>query len=152
MKPEFEHGGYYGSAEVSVADNMVHGRLLFIRDVVTYAASTPQELELAFQEAVDDYLETCKELGDEPNIPFKGTFNVRFSPEMHRDCVFAAIADDVSLNDWVKSACRQKLDRQPVEIHHHHHETKVIMRHEETVPLTPGWGADNGQESVWQSH
>jgi predicted HicB family RNase H-like nuclease len=64
MKHKFEYQGYYGSAEVSVEDNLLHGHLLFIKDVVSYAAKTPADLEQAFKEAVEDYLATCAELGD----------------------------------------------------------------------------------------
>lgn len=69
MNPAFEYKGYVGSAEINVVDNILHGRLLFITDLVTYAADSPKALQAAFEAAVEDYLQTCAELGDEPNIP-----------------------------------------------------------------------------------
>lgn len=111
MKPAFEYKGYLGSAEVSLEDNILHGKLLYITDVISYAADSPKELEAAFRTAVDEYLETCEECGDEPNVPFKGVFNVRLGPELHRACALAAEHAGTSLNDWVKGACQAKIDR-----------------------------------------
>lgn len=76
MTPIFEYKGYSGSAEISIADNLLHGRLLFIRDIVTYAAENPRALQAAFEEAVDDYLRTCVELGDNPDNPAQGTAKI----------------------------------------------------------------------------
>lgn len=101
MKPSFEYKGYFGSAEVNVIDNILHGKLMFITDLVTYVADSPKALKTSFEEAVDDYLQTCAELGDEPNVPFKGTFNVRIGPERHRNATLASIQQSISLNDWV---------------------------------------------------
>ena len=101
MKPVFEYKGYLGSAEVNVVDNIVYGKLLFITDVVTYASNDPKNLKTAFEEAVDDYLKTCSEFGDEPNTPFKGTFNVRVGPDRHRKIALASNQQSTSLNDWI---------------------------------------------------
>jgi predicted HicB family RNase H-like nuclease len=51
------HKGYCGSIEVSKEDECLHGKLLFIRDLVTYEATSPEALEQAFRDAVDFYLE-----------------------------------------------------------------------------------------------
>lgn len=124
MKPAFEYKGYFGSAEVNLNDNILHGKLMFIKDVVTYVADSPRALKIAFEEAVDDYLQTCIELGDEPDVPFKGTFNVRIGPERHRNATLAAARLDISLNDLVVRALDDFLDRgskrlQPVSVNIH---------------------------------
>jgi len=36
-----------------------------------------KSLRKAFEEAVEDYLQTCREQGKEPEHPFKGSFNIR---------------------------------------------------------------------------
>ncbi len=101
MKPAFEYKGYLGSAEVNIVDNVVHGKLLFITDIVTYISDDIKKLKSAFEEAVDDYIQTCAELGDEPNIPFKGTFNVRVGPDRHKKAALASTQQNKSLNDWI---------------------------------------------------
>ena len=52
----FTHRGYEGSREYSVADNVYHGKIMHIDDLVTYEANTLGELKAAFEDAVDDYL------------------------------------------------------------------------------------------------
>lgn len=134
MKPAFEYKGYCGSAEVSVEDNILVGRLLFIQDVVSYAANTPVELEAAFKEAVDDYLKTCAEIGDVPDQPFKGTFNVRVGQDRHRNAALAALRQGISLNEWVCRAIDEHLapeQAQPITNHvtvHYHVEQSAEQR------------------------
>jgi predicted HicB family RNase H-like nuclease len=99
-----EYKGYFGSAEVDVEGNALVGKLLFMRDVITYSATTPKGLQKAFREAVDDYLETCKELGSEPDTPCKGTFNVRIGPELHRQVALIARSKGKGLNEFVRDA------------------------------------------------
>lgn len=93
---------YVGSTEISVEDNILHGRLLYIKDLVTYEADSPQALEEAFKEAVDYYIDDCKSDGVNPDIPFKGSFNVRIPPETHRALAFSANSKGCTLNEYVK--------------------------------------------------
>ena len=104
-----EYNGYYGTVEYSSEDHCLYGKLAFIRDLVNYEATTVNQLEKAFKAAVDDYLLDCKQQGRKPNLPFKGTFNVRVSPELHRQAVIAA--GDQSLNSFVSVAIKEKLER-----------------------------------------
>ena len=62
------------------------------------------ELEHSFVEAVDDYLETCRELEKEPNRFYKGVFNVRTSKELHRDLAVMAEKKKMKLNELVNRA------------------------------------------------
>ncbi len=55
--------GYQGSVETALADGVVHGKILFIADLVSYEAQTLPELRQAFEEAVVDYVATCKSIG-----------------------------------------------------------------------------------------
>lgn len=96
-----KYKGYVGSVEVDLEANLLFGKLLHIRDLVNYEAQNPADLKLAFEEAVDDYLEDCVEQGVEPDTPFKGQFNVRIAPKLHRELAFAARRDDRTLNDYV---------------------------------------------------
>src|ERR1700726_3887523 len=95
MNKQFEYQGYIGSAEVDIENGLLFGRLLFIRDAITYNAATVEELKDAFHEAVDDYLAACEEDGSEPDVPCKGSFNVRVGPERHRKVAIAARNQDV---------------------------------------------------------
>jgi len=60
MSTMLEYKGYLGSVEYSDADEVLHGRLEFIRDLVTYEDMDARSLKAAFHEAVDDYLALCE--------------------------------------------------------------------------------------------
>lgn len=96
--------GYHGSVEVSLEDDCLHGKLLFINDLVTYEADRPAALQSAFESSVDNYLETCEAEGIPADRPFSGTFNVRTSAEQHRALAIVAASRGTSLNDIVKES------------------------------------------------
>lgn len=108
MKSELQYKGYVGSVEVDLVGDAIVGRLMFITDVITYSAATPAGIEAAFREAVDDYLAMCADLGDEPDAPFKGSFNVRVGPELHREAALCARREGIKLNEWVADAIRAR--------------------------------------------
>ena len=62
--------GYLGTVECSFEDNCLFGRLLHVNDLVNFEADSPEALHQSFEEAVDDYLETCKQLRKEPDKAF----------------------------------------------------------------------------------
>ncbi len=104
-----KYKGYLGTIEPDIEDGSLFGKLAFIRDLVTYESGTLKGLEKEFQLSVDGYLQSCKELGREPNLPFKGTFNVRTGAELHRAAVIAS--GEQSLNAFVCEAIKEKLER-----------------------------------------
>lgn len=55
--------GYRGSVEVSAEDDCLHGKLLFVNDLVTYEAVSPAALNQAFRDAVDFYIQKCSQEG-----------------------------------------------------------------------------------------
>lgn len=79
-----EYKGYIGKVEFDDEANLFHGEVINLRDVITFAGETVQELRHAFEESIEDYLAFCAERGEEPERPFSGTFTVRISPELHR--------------------------------------------------------------------
>ena len=97
-----KYKGYLGTVEPDFENNVLYGKLAFIRDLVTYEASTLAELEQEFKTSVDLYLQSCVEDGKEPDTPFKGVFNVRLDPELHRR---GADYPDQSCTAWT-SGCR----------------------------------------------
>ena len=100
-----KYKGYEGTAELDMTRGVCRGKILLINDLVTYESSEIASLQKEFEAAVDDYIETCVELGREPQVTFKGQFNVRVSPKLHRELTVRAVHDNVSLNDVVNRAC-----------------------------------------------
>ena len=82
MSNVIQYKGYFTNVEYSQEDQILFGKIEGIRDLVTFECENAGEVEQAFKEAVDDYLEFCEEEGKDPNKSFSGSFNVRVSPEL----------------------------------------------------------------------
>lgn len=108
-----QYNSYTARVELDEDAGLFHGQVLGIRDVVTFQGESVNELVQAFHDSVDDYLEFCKERGEEPDKPFSGNFLVRVSPELHRAASIEAEVSGVSLNQWVSKAIEANL-KQPV--------------------------------------
>jgi predicted HicB family RNase H-like nuclease len=65
---------YIGTVEYSEEGNCLFGRIAGIRDIISYEGESVAEIRKAFEEAVDDYLAHCAEVGKEPNKPYSGQF------------------------------------------------------------------------------
>ncbi|RLA57563.1 MAG: type II toxin-antitoxin system HicB family antitoxin [Gammaproteobacteria bacterium] len=104
-----EYKGYVGSVEFSKKDLCMYGKLLYIRDLVTYEAATAKQLVIAFESAINDYLDTCNSLCKKPDMPFKGSLNIRLGTELHRGAALAALSNGVKINEFVKQAVSEKL-------------------------------------------
>lgn len=109
MNNMLNHKGYFGSVHYSQDDRIFHGKVEFIRALISYEGTDVDGLEMAFQEAVDDYLELCAEQNTQPEQPFKGSFNVRTGAELHRQAVLHAQQTGINLNRVVVEALKQYL-------------------------------------------
>jgi len=96
--------GFTGSAEVSIKDNCIFGKILFINDLVTYESGSMDKIKREFQAAVDDYIATCEELNIVPYKSFSGSFNIRIGPEYHQKLALYATKKDQKINTIVKDA------------------------------------------------
>ena len=56
---------------------------------------------MAFEEAVDDYLETCAKLGRPPQKPYSGKLSLRLEPALHASVAVKAELANKSINQWV---------------------------------------------------
>jgi predicted HicB family RNase H-like nuclease len=101
-KDMMEYKGYFGAAHYSDDDQVFFGKLEYIRDLVSYEGVDVKSLQKAFKEAVDDYLAVCEKTGKEPERPFKGTFNIRIDPELHKRLVETATDQGITLNAYIK--------------------------------------------------
>jgi predicted HicB family RNase H-like nuclease len=107
MSDVMEYKGYCGSVEYSVADNILFGKVLGITGLISYEGESVQALQQDFEGAVDDYLEMCAENNEEPQKSYKGSFNVRVSPELHRSLAIYSFSRGQTLNSTVEEAIKQ---------------------------------------------
>lgn len=101
--------GFAARVEYSEDDECFVGHIAGIRDVIGFHGESVGELRAVFKEAVDDYLDTCKKLGREPNRPYSGQFRLRLEPELHARAAMSAEARGKSLNAWVSDAIEKSI-------------------------------------------
>lgn len=92
---------YTARIEYSEEDDCFIGHIAGINDIVGFHGNTVAELHKAFEEAVDDYLETCKKINREPQKSYSGKIMLRIPPEVHARVAMIAEAHGKSLNSWV---------------------------------------------------
>lgn len=112
MKNVIEYKNYLGSVEYSDDDEIFFGKILGIRDLISYEGTSVKELKEAFHTAVEDYFQTCKELDKQPEKPFKGSFNIRIDADLHRLAFVLSSEKAISLNNFVKEAIQEKIQNE----------------------------------------
>ncbi|GBU28311.1 hypothetical protein R84B8_01869 [Treponema sp. R8-4-B8] len=101
--------GYLGTVEYDDQAKIFHGDIINTRDVITFQGTTVKEIERAFRESIDDYIAWCEKDGVEPEKPYSGRFNVRLSPDLHRQIAVLAKKKRVSLNSFVEKAITDEI-------------------------------------------
>ena len=102
-----KYKGYTGYVEFDDEAGMFHGEVLDLRDVITFQGKSVEEIEQAFRDSVNDYLEFCEERREEPDKPFSGRLMLRLPPHLHRKAYVGARREGKSLNQWIA----EKLER-----------------------------------------
>jgi len=100
---------FYGSVEYSANDECFFGKIIGTADLVTFEGESVAKLKKAFSEAVEDYFLLCKEAGKDPQKTYKGSFNIRLSPELHRRTAILAKKRNMSLNSFVEKAITDEI-------------------------------------------
>ncbi len=103
------HKGYAARIEYSDEDGCFIGHIAAIKDVVGFHGESVAELRVAFEEAVDDYLDTCEKLGRAPQKPYSGNLMLRIPPEVHSAVATAAEVSGKSINQWATETFKAKV-------------------------------------------
>jgi len=106
MTNTMNYKGYNGSVEYSDEDSLFYGRIIGINDHITYDGYSVDVLRSNFQDAVEEYLNICSQMGKEPEKAYKGTFNVRIAPALHKDLAIYSASQGKTLNSTVEEAIR----------------------------------------------
>jgi predicted HicB family RNase H-like nuclease len=105
-----EYKGYIGKIEIDEDAGILYGEIINVRDVITFEGTNVDEVQKAFRESVDDYLEFCAQRGEAPEKPFSGKFVMRLPPELHRKAYIQAKLLDKSLNGWITDVIKMNLN------------------------------------------
>ena len=99
-----KYKSYQAVVEYDDEARIFHGEVMHLRDVVTFQGASVKELEQAFHDSVDDYLEFCKMRGEKPEKPYSGKLLLRLTPELHKQITYLAQAHNMSVNAMVAEA------------------------------------------------
>lgn len=102
MTASMSHNGYTARIHYDDDDKIFFGQIAGITDNVGFHGETVHELRAAFEEAVEDYIDTCAKVGKEPQKPYSGRVMFRIDPETHRRAAIAAEIAGISLNVWAE--------------------------------------------------
>lgn len=104
MNNILEYKNYHAKIEFDKEDMLFVGEVFGIQDSINFHGRTIEELVENFHQSIDNYLEVCKEYGRNPDKEFRGSFNVRIDPALHRRAALAALRSGVTLNQYVEQA------------------------------------------------
>lgn len=104
---------YNGTVEYSKEGKCLYGEAIGIRSAISYKGFSIGELEADFRNAVDRYLDDCEAGGIRPEQPYKGSFNIRLTPDLHRRAAIYAIENGKTLNAVVMEAVEHMVGEKP---------------------------------------
>lgn len=110
MSDTLEYKGYTSKVEYSAEDGCLIGKIEFINDLVMFDGESVSELVENFHSAVDSYLNICAEQKKSPDMPFKGSLNIRIGEDVHRKTAIQAKKAGLSINEFIKIALQEKLE------------------------------------------
>lgn len=109
MNNIMQYKGYIGSIEFSEKDLLFYGKVQGVQALILYEGKDATSLVSDFRNSVDNYIELCEVQGIEPEKAYKGTFNVRISPDLHKEAAIYAFNHNTSLNNVVETAIKNFL-------------------------------------------
>ena len=98
------YGNYLAKVEFDDEDGLLVGKIAGIEDGVSFHADNVADLEAAFHEAVEDYIETCAKIGKTPEISYSGRLSIEVDPDLHRRAAKAAEKAGLDLPQWTRTA------------------------------------------------
>jgi len=104
-----KYKGYTGIVEFDEESEVLFGRVIGLRDVITFEGESVAEVIQAFHDSVDVYLEFCAERGESPEKPYSGQFVLRLDPRLHRELANAAQARTTSLNALIEGILEENV-------------------------------------------
>jgi len=103
--------GYVAEVDVDVKARLLYGRVLDLKDVITFQGETVEEAIHSFHDSVDAYLVFCQELGENPEKAFSGHIPFRTNAEHHRKILIASRLVNKSINAWMDEALTEAAER-----------------------------------------
>lgn len=104
-----KYKGYIGTVEFNTDDNLLIGSVIGVQDSLNFHGNSIDEITQSFHDCIDGYLGMCEAFGRSPDKSYKGSFNIRLTPELHREAAIAAEGNGISLNQFIQNAIEDHL-------------------------------------------
>jgi len=114
MKDVIIYKDYIGSVHFNADDEVFFGKIEGVEDLITFEGNSVLEVKGAFEEAVNDYIELCEENGKKLEKSYKGSFNIRIAPEIHKKAKRLALMKGISLNQFIQKAVEEEVIRESI--------------------------------------
>ncbi|GAB6142495.1 type II toxin-antitoxin system HicB family antitoxin [Methylosoma difficile] len=101
--------GYTARIEFDERDGIFWGKVLGIKDSITFEGETVAQLRQDFHNAIDFYLADCAAICKDPKKPASGKLMLRVPPELHAAALVKAQAVGKSLNQWAIDALSREV-------------------------------------------
>jgi len=109
MKDVLNYRGFIGSVHFSADDSIFYGKIEGVTDLVTFEGETVKELTDAFHYMVDEHIKDCEAENIAPEKSYKGSFNVRLTPELHKRIADSAKMRGITINKYVYEVLNETL-------------------------------------------
>ena len=116
MKDVLTYKECIGSVHFNAEDEVFFGKIEGIEDLISFEGNTVSDLKKAFEDAVIDYIEICKEAGKKVDKTYKGSFNIRIAPDIHKKAKRLALMKGISLNQFIQKAVEEEVIRESINI------------------------------------
>ena len=111
MKDVMQYKNFIGSVHFNADDEIFYGKIEGINDLVTFEGESVKKLKKAFEEAVEDYLQLCEQVGKPALKFYKGSFRARIPQELHCQTVQKALMSGISLNQLIQKALEKEVSQ-----------------------------------------
>ena len=103
-----EYKGYHARIEYDAQDRIFVGSVIGIRDKLGFHGTSVDELQKNFEQSIDNYLDLCRRMGKDPDKEYRGSINIRLTPELHRSAAIYSAQDHISINQFIVDAVEAK--------------------------------------------
>jgi len=109
MKDIIQYKEFIGSVHFDSDDEIFYGKIEGVNDLITFEGKSVSEIKESFKEAAEDYIAICKKTGKQIHKSFRGNFNVRITPDLHKKAVTKSQILGISLNKFVQRAIEKEV-------------------------------------------
>jgi predicted HicB family RNase H-like nuclease len=114
MHDVLTYKGFIGSVHFSADDSVFFGKVEGINDLITFEGETVKELTAAFYAMVNEHIQDCEAENISPEKSYKGSFNVRLTPELHRRIAVSAKMRGETINKFVFEALNKVVGQESI--------------------------------------